>query len=320
MAKHHQARVSIGIPVYNGEAYLAETLKSILGQTYSDFEVVISDNGSVDRTKEICEEFAVKDHRIRYFRNVENIGVAPNYNRVFELSSGEYFKWADYDDLIAPEFIEKCVEVLDNDSGVVVSCPSVKLIDQNGEIIENYDPKPDASSPKPHIRFRNLLLHHDHRMAQLSGLMRRSVLEQTVLHGSYPCSDEVLMANLGLFGYFHVLSERLFLIRLHPNQSFRGVLASERARVSFFDVSLEGKAVPIKWLYFKNCLHAINSAPLGLVQRAFCYAYMVQWLTRRQNFRSFVKDMLLLVHEHVPLFSRLYGETVAQTTEKHHYR
>ena len=110
---NNKPRVSIGMPVFNGENYLAEALDSLLTQTFSDFELIISDNASTDKTEEICRAYAVRDQRIRYFRNQENLGASRNYNRVFELSSGEYFKWAAHDDLCAPEFLGRCVDVLD---------------------------------------------------------------------------------------------------------------------------------------------------------------------------------------------------------------
>jgi glycosyltransferase involved in cell wall biosynthesis len=89
-------RLSIGMPVFNGEKYLKEALDSILAQTYSDFELLISDNASTDRTEQICREYAAKDRRIRYYRNEKNIGAPKNFNRVFELSSGKYFRWATF--------------------------------------------------------------------------------------------------------------------------------------------------------------------------------------------------------------------------------
>jgi glycosyltransferase involved in cell wall biosynthesis len=113
-------RVSIGLPVYNGENYLAETLDSILAQTFTDFEVIISDNASTDRTETICRQYAAQDRRIRYLRNTSNLGAAKNYNRVFELSQGEYFKWNGHDDPLAPVFLERCVAVLDRHPGVVL--------------------------------------------------------------------------------------------------------------------------------------------------------------------------------------------------------
>ena len=95
-------RVSIGLPVYNGDNYLAETLDSILAQTFTDFELIISDNGSTDRTEAICRRYAAQDHRVRYVRNPSNLGAARNYKRAFELARGEYFKWNGHDDPLAP--------------------------------------------------------------------------------------------------------------------------------------------------------------------------------------------------------------------------
>jgi glycosyltransferase involved in cell wall biosynthesis len=306
----NKPRVSIGLPVYNGDRYIRETLDSILSQSFSDFELIIADNCSSDETQQICEEYANKNSRIIYHRNEKNLGAAPNYNLAFELSSGEYFKWADYDDILSPDFISRCVEVLDSHPEVAVCFPRAKFIDENGDFLQDYDPQPDVSSSLPQVRFEKLLLAHDHRLAQVSGLMRASVIGKTVMHGSYPCSDEVLMAQLALFGSFHEIPERLFFLRMHPNMSSKGMLASERARVHFFDTSLKGKAVPIKWLYFKNCIIAINHSPITLSQRIFCYVSVLRWLFRVPNFRSFVKDILLEFHQRIPIFPKMYQETL----------
>jgi glycosyltransferase involved in cell wall biosynthesis len=154
-------RVSMGMPVYNGEKYIEEAIESILAQTYIDFELIISDNASTDRTQEICQGYADHDERIRYYRNPTNLGAAPNYNRTFQLSSGEYFKWAEDDDLIATDFLVKCVEVLDQDPNIVLCFPIARVIDENGTILGDYEYKSDTSSPEPHIRFRNLVLKPD---------------------------------------------------------------------------------------------------------------------------------------------------------------
>jgi glycosyltransferase involved in cell wall biosynthesis len=155
--ENRKPRVSIGIPVYNGEKYLEQALESILAQTFTDFEVIISDNASTDQTQEICQAYQSRDDRIHYFRSERNLGAAPNYNRVFELSTGELFKWAAYDDLISPDFLLKCVEVLDSDPGAVLCYPRVNLINEHGEIINIYNPEPDANSLSPYERFRNLM-------------------------------------------------------------------------------------------------------------------------------------------------------------------
>ena len=307
---HNKPRVSLGMPVYNGERYLERTLDSVLAQTYVDFELVISDNGSSDRTQAICEYYASMDKRVKYSRNSKNIGIAPNFNRAYELSSGEYFKWTDYDDLLTPEFLEKCVEVLDKNPNVACAFPKTRLIDQNDNPIDDFEPPDNACSPQAYIRFKSLILEPDHIVSQASGLMRREQVGKTVMHGSYPCSDEVFLAHLALFGDFYEIPEFLFLYRLHPRQSTKGVLASERARVRFFDTSLEGKVVLIKWLYFKNCIYAINHSPISFYQKIRGYLYMVRWLLVAKNFRSIVKDTMLAIHGWIPIFPKLYKETL----------
>ena len=98
-------KVSIGLPVYNGDEFLEKAIESILGQSFTDFELIISDNASTDKTALICQTYAARDARIRYYRNATNIGGANNGNRTFLLAQGQYFRWAAHDDLCAPELI-----------------------------------------------------------------------------------------------------------------------------------------------------------------------------------------------------------------------
>src|SRR5690348_16440326 len=96
-------RVSIGLPVFNGENFIADAIASVLGQTLTYVELVIQDNASTDRTAEICADFAARDRRVRYFRNPTNLGLAPNYNLAFHNSRGHYFKWLAHDDYLEPK-------------------------------------------------------------------------------------------------------------------------------------------------------------------------------------------------------------------------
>ncbi len=303
-------RVSIGLPVYNGAAYLEATLESILAQTYSDFELTICDNASTDATPDICLRFEQQDCRVRYHRNPKNLGVAPNYNTAFALSSGEYFKWADYDDVLAPEFLERCVETLDTHPDVAVCFPRSVIIDENGQKVQEYDPLPDTASIRAHHRFRNLIMEPDHFAIQASGLMRAAAIRKTVMHGSYPSSDEVFLASVALQGNFYEIPERLIYVRRHPKQSTKGILASERARVLFFDTSLQGQPVLVKWRYLAGALTAVQTAPIGQRQRLMCYGHMLRWLTVPKNARSLTKDMLLAIHGQLPIFGRLHQEAI----------
>jgi glycosyltransferase involved in cell wall biosynthesis len=119
-------KVSLGIPVYNGERFVATAIQSALDQTFSDFELIICENAYTDQTAEICEEFACKDSRIRYIRQEINIGAKANFNRVFEYARGEYFKWIAADDVCGPRYLELTVTALDQDPTAFWLTPTVE--------------------------------------------------------------------------------------------------------------------------------------------------------------------------------------------------
>ena len=106
-------RLSIGLPVYNGERYLGEALEALLGQTFEDFELIVSDNASTDETARICCSYQKRDRRIRYFRQPKNIGLAPNHNFVLGQARGELYKSAHHDDLCARDLLQRCVDALE---------------------------------------------------------------------------------------------------------------------------------------------------------------------------------------------------------------
>ena len=116
-------RVTVGMPVRNGEPYLAEALDAILGQTLREIELVIADNASSDGTERLVRERARRDPRVRFIRSDVNLGAAANYNRVLALARSPYFKWAASDDLIAPTFLERALEALEGDPGAVLAFP-----------------------------------------------------------------------------------------------------------------------------------------------------------------------------------------------------
>ena len=308
---NEKPRVSIGMAVFNGEKYIEETLDSILAQTYRDFELIISDNASTDRTQEICQTYAAKDRRIRYSRNSKNLGAAPNYNRTVELARGQYFKWADHDDLLGPDFIAKCIEVLDQHPEAVLCFPRVSVINEYGTVLGDHKYKSDTSSLQPQVRFRNLVLNPDTGY-EVSGLMRVSAMRQTGLIASFPASDLVFLAELALHGQFIELTETLFFPRYHPHQSTKGELTVERDRVVFFDTSNAGKILLPKWLYLFGYLWAINNAPLSGAQRLYCYFQMVRWCLKPDHFRALGKDVLLALNK---LLVRTFIKPKAKTQQ-----
>jgi glycosyltransferase involved in cell wall biosynthesis len=261
-------RVSVGVPVFNGEGYLAQALDSILAQTYSDFELIISDNASTDRTEEICRAYAARDRRIRYFRKEANRGAAGNFNRVFELSLGEYFKWAAHDDVCAPEFLERCVEVLDQDPSVVLCYPRTKVIDEHGKVIQKCIVRLNTDSTKRHERFYDMI-GVEHWCFQVFGMIRSRALRMTPLIANYTGSDRNLLAELSLMGRVVEIPEYLFFRRDHPQTSTR-IYPDNRERMVWFDRDAVRFRFP-SWLTFGGYFSSIMRVPMSPHERVLCY-------------------------------------------------
>jgi len=147
MIKNNQTvpMVSIGMPVYNGEKYIREALDSLLSQTFTDFELIISDNCSTDSTPEICKEYASKDQRIKYIKQTSNIGASANFEYVFNSSKGQYFMWAAHDDRWRRDCLEMLVNALSADStyGLAFSNYVIKNLESGSEFF--YRVKPSCS-------------------------------------------------------------------------------------------------------------------------------------------------------------------------------
>ncbi|NEP60959.1 MAG: glycosyltransferase family 2 protein [Symploca sp. SIO2G7] len=296
--KYLQPCISIGLPVYNGENFLEESLKSLLSQTFEDFELIISDNASTDRTRAICQAYAAQDKRIRYYYNQENFGPAWNYNRVFELSRGKYFKWAAHDDICTPEFLEKCFEVLENNPSIVLCYPKTKIINEFSELIENYNVELKTSSPEPHERFYDLTRLH-HRCYQIFGVIRSSTLAKTPLIDSYAGSDRVLLARISLYGQFFELPEYLFCARRHPQQSIELLFHPKRKLTRlhqyavWFDPANASRIILPNWRILSEYSSSIRQAPLSLYERIGCYVQMAHWLSAYWNWAKLGRDVLI---------------------------
>ncbi|MBD2459764.1 glycosyltransferase [Oscillatoria sp. FACHB-1407] len=275
---YSKPRVSIGMPVYNGERFIKQALDSLLAQTFTDFELIISDNASTDGTEAICRKYAAKDSRIRYYRNLQNIGGTRNFNQAFHLARGEYFKWAAHDDVCEPTFLERCIEVLDKDPSIVLCHSKTVVIDHTNRHILNkmLDPARNLDSIKPSKRYHNILI-KTFWSYEAFGLIRADVLRKTCLHGSYHGSDRVLLAELSLRGRFAEIPETLFLRRCHPNQG--SSLKSKKARNSWLNPQNSIKALRLPILrgtigYFG----AIFKAPLTLQERVDALQVLSQYL------------------------------------------
>jgi glycosyltransferase involved in cell wall biosynthesis len=214
--------VSVGIPVYNGEKNLARALDSILNQNYSNLEIIISDNASNDGTRGICEEYARRDSRIRYIRQTKNIGAPRNWNVAVHEASGVYFKWASANDYCAPTMIEKCVEVLNDDPGIVLCYGRTQLVDKDETPIGVYDGDNSFAQDRPSERFANICRQIGLNNMQC-GVFRLEVLRRTRLDRPYPSGDLTLMAELALYGRFRMLPD-ILLYRRQSRGTFTSLL------------------------------------------------------------------------------------------------
>jgi glycosyltransferase involved in cell wall biosynthesis len=264
--------VSIGLPVYNGENFLAAAIESILAQDHQNFELIISDNASEDRTPAICQQYCRRDDRIRYLRSDTNRGAASNYNQVFKLSSASFFKWQAHDDICLPGFISSSLNAFEiAPASTVLVYPRAEVIDADGNRDARFVPESLATSdPLPHRRLADVLRNLN-MACPVFGLIRSSALRKTRLIGSFIASDYVLLAELAMLGGIWEIPEVLFQRRVHPKISTYAH-SSPADLLRWFDPSkrpsraLHSPMLALGGQYLKS----INHLPLDPTERLHC--------------------------------------------------
>jgi glycosyltransferase involved in cell wall biosynthesis len=234
--------VSIGLPVYNGERFIQQALDSLLAQNYPNMELIISDNASTDRTREICLTCQAKDSRVHYHRNDVNIGMMSNFKRALDMASGEYFMFAAHDDSWNPEFISILLSDLRGhpESGVVMS--ALDIVDEDGQLIKPVRLDQGDKSPNEQGYFSMLLRlmtlwggssksHHYY----LYGLYKRKFLQETFCYYvDTAFGDRMFIALLALLSPFRYVPQVLFyktrhsdnLLLRNPTENFTRVFRS----------------------------------------------------------------------------------------------
>lgn len=212
-------RVSLGLPVYNATRYVRQALDAVLAQDFTDFELIISDNGSTDDTWDICTGYAARDPRIRVLRNPTNLGVARNFNRVVEEARGELFRWVAYDDLMAPTLLSACVAELDRSGpGTVIAYPQTALIDDDGQLVSHYEDDLDIRNRHPALRVAAAARRWN-LLNPLYGVIRTDQLRRTGLEREHVSGDVPLFMELAALGEIHEVPEPLFYRRFHEGSS-----------------------------------------------------------------------------------------------------
>jgi glycosyltransferase involved in cell wall biosynthesis len=258
--------VSVGIPVYNGERYLAAAIEAMLAQDLDDFELIISDNASDDGTAEIAREHAARDRRIRYYRNERNLGLAGNFNRLFERSRGRYFKWTAHDDWHPAHTLRVCTDALEAEPSAVLCATAVGIMDDDGEVFAEWHPSADLRSPEPHLRLHRLLwsLGETH---PLFAVMRADALRRTrfapKLYRNYLGADRVLLAELALMGPILQLPEVLHHYRQARMRPGAHVRTDRIPPSEILDPANRGKLPSRTWRLCAEHLRLVAGARLA---------------------------------------------------------
>jgi len=232
------------MPVYNGELFIKKAIESILAQTFTDFELIISDNSSTDSTQEICQNFLKKDNRIRIFKQKENIGIHRNFNFLLSQAKGEYFAWAAVDDYLDNDFMEKNLKVLESNNSIVSSIGKIipygvdtlnidsKLIETSNypKFIKNFvkrgrhkkmiDTAPISGSINSKIR---TLFKITKSLGRFYGVHRTEQLKQCIVQKPFINVEVSVFLNLLKLGDFHEESSTI-LHEFDEGISSRGII------------------------------------------------------------------------------------------------
>jgi glycosyltransferase involved in cell wall biosynthesis len=300
-------RVSIGLPVYNGENYLSLAIESLLAQTFGDFELIISDNASTDGTEAIAQSYAAGDRRVRYVRQPLNRGAGWNFSETFRLAQSEYFKWAAHDDLCAPTFLQRCLERLDRDPALVLCFSRSAVIDRAGNTVEeeslddphelNFQGVSAAgearrvelcASARPHDRYLGVLV-YSQRCYEVFGVIRSSAMRRTGLHRPYSGGEKVFLAELSLLGRFAEIDEELFYSRWH-DQRFSSNASSIAQALHMNPTAPRGFAWPRQVRSTFGYFSILGGTPLPPVERCLCLAMFGRYLLQAGKWRRALRE------------------------------
>ena len=247
--------VTIGVPVYNGERFLAQCLDSLLSQTFRDYTLLISDNASTDSTAEICKRYVRSDTRVRYHRNDINIGLYGNFNFLLRSARTRYVKLASADDFWAPAMLGDAVKAMERDPSLVLCCPKAVLVDKDGREIRRYETSLHLIEDDPVVRFTRVLTEIG-LVNQLMGVMRTDMVRSALQLMNEPGADTVFLAELSLYGKTMEIPEYQYFRRFHEESSSWDHSGAHQIKRVFREGTRRMGIVAWKW-------------HLGLIQRLF---------------------------------------------------
>ncbi len=201
--------ISVVMSVYNGEKYIREAIDSILNQTYSDFELIILDDGSTDQTEDIIKGYT--DKRIRYTKNPGNLGLADSLNRGLELSLGKYIARMDSDDIALIDRFQKQVDYLEKHPEVILLGGQSELLN-NGTVIRN-----EFHAPIEDEEIRLMILYHNPFLHPTVMMRGEVVRKKTLRYQNRYVDDYDLWVRMLPYGKVHNLEDKVLKYRVHDN-------------------------------------------------------------------------------------------------------
>ena len=266
-------RVSVGMPAFNAERFIAAAIESVLAQTHTDLELIVSDNASTDRTVAICERYVAADPRVRLLRCDVNRGAHPNYRKVAVAARGHYFKWAAANDLIAPDFLAGCVAVLDSQPDAVLAFGRTLLFEDDPLQGTPYEDRMDICDDDPLQRFRRCV--EGLRLNNvLNGVLRRHDLLNTSLMPDYMNADVLVLAELSLAGKFVEVPSTRFYRRMSQESATR-LQSKEAVRKHHYPPGAS-RGLFQAWRLELGYLRAVMRAPLALDKRLAALSYVAR--------------------------------------------
>jgi len=286
-------KISIGLPVYNSEKFMRKRINNLLEQTFSDFELIISDNCSSDSTFDICKEFAEKDSRIHCISQKCNMGAVWNFNFVLNEAKGKYFVWVAADDLLLPTFLEKNINILDSKKNVVCSSSKIMMFGDFSNYLKiNYNDsffKKIEKNIKKRFSYMNSFSASGDYELKISqffkncrhnqifyGVYRKNILKKCIINDTFIGFDTAYSLNILKHGDLYVINDTLM-------QVFDG---GESRRGDMINIS---KSTNNRWY--------------GMI---FPYLPFTMWCKRHLGMRLFLKNNIFFIKLNIlGLFSLL---------------
>jgi len=289
----HQPLVSVGLPVFNAEETLTGAVHSVLNQQLADLEVIVCDNASSDRTREVAMALAREDDRVRYFRHDHNIGAWRNFESTFELSNGVFFKWASDDDRLAPDLLAKAVRVMERDQRLTLCTWLERMVDSQG--VERrrytYEERWPVDGHDPKTRFKQFLFGSENGGGDpIYGVMRRETAARTRLLGAgLWIPNFIMLGELAVLGPWHTIPE-ILADRGFPSGPARGgSRLSVRSVIRHFDPS-NGDILWPHWRFMAQHCSIVHRSAIPARDKLYLYAELTRHFGRRG--RGMASDIL----------------------------